>query len=118
MKFTGLYDKKNQPINVGDVVYCDYDYYLVVEEDEDGNFYGRLICSEDNGCKNIPYHLGDGSNLNVCYHLTFTQKRRDQMDIETMIEEFKKNINVWLQNGFCSINGDEDGANFLNTTIS
>jgi hypothetical protein len=41
---------------VGDILYCKYDYWVEVVEANDG-LVGRLICEPTHSCYNIPYSL-------------------------------------------------------------
>lgn len=56
MKSTNQYDKYGHEIFVGDTLKCDFGYSVVVYE-ENGQFYGKLICESGHPCADIPYAL-------------------------------------------------------------
>lgn len=57
---TGLYDRNDKEICVGDILLSMCGYLLYVyQNDDDNGFYGSLICPARNSCKNIPYSLGE-----------------------------------------------------------
>lgn len=65
-----LEDEKNQPIDcngtllcVGDKVHCKWGYDLIVCIDEDGRYYGKLVCEPGHSCENIPYYIHSAEDL-------------------------------------------------------
>jgi len=62
---TGYYDDNNNPISVGDQLRNWFGYDVIVAVDKDGSFYGKLVCDEDNSCKNIPYSLNKGKGYKI-----------------------------------------------------
>jgi len=66
---TGLVDNIGCPIHVGDVLYNTFaKYHVVVQQDADGGFYGKLVCEPSHSCANIPYHLNAGKDHLVCWN--------------------------------------------------
>jgi hypothetical protein len=61
-KQTGLFDEEGKSISVGDILRCVHGYNVVVTEDNDGSFYGKLICEPGHSCENIPYALNKGKD--------------------------------------------------------
>jgi hypothetical protein len=61
---TGYYDDDNNPIKVGDVLESEWNYKVKVVE-EDGHFYGKLICKPNHSCANIPYALNKGEGYKI-----------------------------------------------------
>ena len=59
-KFTGYFDDVNKPILVGDKLRSEWNYEVIVVKDENGNYFGELICDDTHSCKNIPYALNEG----------------------------------------------------------
>ena len=59
MKNTCYKDKNGKEIFVGDTLFCDWGYSIIVYE-MDGDFVGKLICKPDHPCRDIPYHLNNG----------------------------------------------------------
>lgn len=57
--FTRYYDDNKKPIYVGDTLKSEYGYHVIVYK-EGRNYLGKLICEDDNSCKNIPYSLNKG----------------------------------------------------------
>ena len=60
-KPTGYLDDNGEPIFVGDILESEWKYQVVVQESEDGDFYGKLICEDSHSCKDIPYSLNEGA---------------------------------------------------------
>lgn len=50
-------DCNGKLLSVGDRVHDRWGYDLIVCVDEDGDYYGQLVCDDDHSCKNIPYCL-------------------------------------------------------------
>lgn len=63
--FTFLYDDRNMPIFVGDILRCTDGYDVIVYKDNDGNYFGKLICSENDPAKDIPCDLNKGKSFTV-----------------------------------------------------
>ena len=64
---TGLVDVTGCQIYVGDMLYnllCKY--HVIVQQDADGGFSGRLVCDPSHSCANIPYCLNRGKDHIVC----------------------------------------------------
>jgi hypothetical protein len=57
--YTGYLDDNNQPIYVGDKLKSEWGYEIIVVENN-GDYYGQLICDDTHSCKNIPYDLNKG----------------------------------------------------------
>jgi hypothetical protein len=60
-KATGYLDDNGEPIFVDDILESEWKYQVVVQESEDGDFYGKLICDDSHSCKDIPYSLNEGA---------------------------------------------------------
>ena len=56
MKTTNQKDKNGREIFVGDMLECDHGYMITVIEDN-GDFYGKLLCEPNHSCADIPYAL-------------------------------------------------------------
>ena len=64
---TGLVDDFGCPIHVGDMLYNTFaKYRVIVQQDADGGFSGKLVCEPSHSCANIPYHLKGGKDHIVC----------------------------------------------------
>ena len=57
--FTGYYDDNNRQIFVGDKLKSEWGYEVIVIK-SDNDYSGKLVCDENNSCRNIPYHLNKG----------------------------------------------------------
>ena len=62
---TGMVDDLGTAIFVGDTLQSVDGYQVVVSVGEDSEFYGKLVCDDDNSCKDIPYHLNSGRGHHV-----------------------------------------------------
>lgn len=62
---TGYYDDNNNPIFVGDQLRNHFGYDVIVVVDKGGSFYCKLVCDEDNSCKNLPYSLNKGKGYKI-----------------------------------------------------
>lgn len=63
--FTGFYDDNNQPIHLGDKLKSIYNYEVIVCQDDDDHFYGKLVCKPSHSCVNIPYSIADGKGHSI-----------------------------------------------------
>lgn len=61
---TGMTDDKGVAICVGQTLQSKYGYQVVVVSDGDG-FMGRLVCTEGDSCRDIPYSLNSGAGYTV-----------------------------------------------------
>lgn len=52
-----IFDSKNSILHEGDIVHCKWGYDLIVSKDENGHWFGKLVCEPDDSCANIPYAL-------------------------------------------------------------
>ena len=52
-----LKDKNGNPLNVGDKVHNDWGYDLIIQKDENGHYYGQLVCEPTHSCHDIPYAI-------------------------------------------------------------
>lgn len=59
VNFTGYYDDNKKPIFVGDKLKSKWGYEVIVVKDGD-DYSGKLVCSKNHSCRNIPYHLNKG----------------------------------------------------------
>lgn len=59
-KFTGFFDDNQKPIYVGETLKSEWNYEVVVIDNGDGEYSGKLVCDENHSCKNIPYALNKG----------------------------------------------------------
>ena len=64
-KYTGFHDDKMNSILVGDILKSKDGFYVYVCQDEDGDFYGSLVCEIGDSCRNIPYALNNGSGYTI-----------------------------------------------------
>ena len=60
-------DKNGRDIYAGDILVSDDDFFVSVEEDKDGYFYGSLISGIDHPCRNIPYNLNNGQGYRIVF---------------------------------------------------
>lgn len=58
--FTGYFDDADNPIFVNDILKNQWGYKVTVAKDNDGHYYGKLVCNDEHPCKNIPYALNQG----------------------------------------------------------
>ncbi len=54
---TGIYDNNGIEIEVGDILHSEWGYDVIVKQDEEGDYYGALVCEDNHSCKNIPYSI-------------------------------------------------------------
>ena len=54
---TIIHDKQGMTLHPGDKVHNRFGYDLIVCIDEDGHWYGKLVCEPGDSCENIPYAL-------------------------------------------------------------
>lgn len=59
-KDTGFFDDKGKHIYVGDILRSEWNYDVIVRQDEEGQYYGELICTRNHPCKNMTYALNKG----------------------------------------------------------
>lgn len=64
-KFTGYWDDSGNKIYVGDTLLSKWNYKVIVVQDEDGNYNGKLVCDDNHSCKNIPYALNKGKGYKI-----------------------------------------------------
>jgi hypothetical protein len=60
-----MVDENGTKIHVGDKLQSEWGYFVIVNQSEDGDFFGKLICDVGDSCENIPYHLNNGSGYYV-----------------------------------------------------
>ena len=53
-------DDNGTIIKLGDTLKSEWGYKVIVVEDENKNWVGKLVCEDSNSCKNIPYALNKG----------------------------------------------------------
>ncbi len=58
-EFTNYYDDNGRRIYVSDTLKCKHGYKIIVRKGNN-DYYGELVCDENNSCKDIPYHLNNG----------------------------------------------------------
>lgn len=63
--FTGYFDDGNKPIFLGEILKSIDGYKVMVIKGSDGDYVGKLICSPDHSCADIPYSLNNGKGY---YH--------------------------------------------------
>lgn len=49
-----------EPIFVGDTLRSEWGYEVIVVEDTEESYSGKLVCDDTHSCKNIPYSLNRG----------------------------------------------------------
>ena len=57
--FTGYFDDDNNPVFVGEILKSIDGYKVMVIKGSD-DYVGKLICSPDHSCADIPYSLNSG----------------------------------------------------------
>ena len=62
--FTGFYDENNKPIFIGQTLKSEWNYEVIVCNN-DGDYYGKLICDDNHSCKDIPYSLNEGKGHKI-----------------------------------------------------
>ena len=50
-------DKNGNVLKIGDIVHNCYGYDLIVCKDDDGHYYGKLLCEKGHLCEDISYAL-------------------------------------------------------------
>lgn len=50
-------DKNGKVLKVGDIVHNRWGYDLIVCKDNNGSYYGKLVCEKGDSCKDIPYAI-------------------------------------------------------------
>ena len=50
-------DKNGKELKVGDIVHNCWVYNLIVCKDNNGHYYGKLVCKKGDSCEDIPYAL-------------------------------------------------------------
>jgi hypothetical protein len=60
MKNNQMFTDDGHKILLGDVLMSEDGYFVVVCQDDDGPFYGSLLCSINHSCRNVGYHLNNG----------------------------------------------------------
>ncbi len=63
--FTGFYDDNNRPIHLGNKLRSIYNYEVIVCQDDEDGFYGKLVCKPNHSCANIPYCINKGKNHKI-----------------------------------------------------
>jgi len=64
---TGYYDVNRNEIFVGDTLESEWGYDVIVKKDDEGNYYGQLVCDDDHSCKDIAYALNEGKGYNKLF---------------------------------------------------
>jgi hypothetical protein len=59
-EFTGFYDENRSKIYLYDKLRSEWNYDVIVHKDENGDYYGKLVCDKNHSCKDIPYALNSG----------------------------------------------------------
>jgi hypothetical protein len=54
---TGIHDVTGVMIRLGDTLKSEWDYSVIASMDDDGNFYGQLVCALGHSCEHVPYSL-------------------------------------------------------------
>ena len=64
---TGIKDRYGYDIYTGDIVFCEFDYFLLVcqNPEEPYNYYGSPILEFGHPCRDIPYDVNGGAKLNI-----------------------------------------------------
>ena len=62
---TGYSDDNGNMICVGDRLKSKWGYEVIVIQDKDGDYLGKLVCDEDHPCKDIPYALNQGREYKI-----------------------------------------------------
>lgn len=63
---TGMTDDRGYEIFLGDTLQSeDGGFLVIVQQEANGVFTGKLVCDPSNSCANIPYCLNDGSGYVV-----------------------------------------------------
>jgi len=57
---SGILDDELNEVFEGDVLLSIHDYKVTVRIDENGEYYGELICDDNHPCKNSRYDLNSG----------------------------------------------------------
>jgi hypothetical protein len=62
---TDIYDDNGEKISLGDTLCSVYGYEVIVYEVSPGDWAGKLICTPDHSCANIPYALNKGQGHTI-----------------------------------------------------
>jgi hypothetical protein len=54
---TGILDSNGVMIRLGDTLKSEWSYSVIASMDDDGDFYGQLVCAPGHSCEHIPYSL-------------------------------------------------------------